>query len=219
MRTFSILLSLFVISFSPTAKGQQTADSRRYLIFLHNKFVEDHGPLEKHPSYGRAEYQEILSHFKNDGFIVMSEKREKNTDVKVYAEKVTAQIDSLLHSGIKPTNITVVGTSKGGYIAQYVCSLSKNNELNFVFIGSSFKDDLQGEDDIQQLYGRILSITEASDTGNVKLSEQTRCKNSHLTNFKELILHTGLHHGFLFKALDLWMGPTEKWARFQPISL
>jgi len=181
---------------------------------LHNKFIEEHGPLEKHPSYGRAEYQEIISHFKNDGFIVMSEKRMRNTDEKIYARKVAAQIDSLLHSGIKPENITIVGTSKGGYIAQFVSGLNKNNKLNFIFIGSSFKNDFQDDDDIR-LYGRVLSITEASDTGSISLSEQPRFKHSQLTDFKEIILHTNLHHGFLFKALDAWMDPTEKWAGFR----
>lgn len=200
------------MSYSPTAIGQQAADSSRYLIFLHNKFVEEHGPLEKHPSYGRAEYQEIINHFKNDGFIVISEKRERNTDVKIYAGKVAVQIDSLLHARIKPSHITVVGTSKGGYIAQYVSSITKNKELNFVFIGSSFKNDLQDDPDIR-LYGRVLSMTEASDTGSIMLSEQPRFIHSHLVNFKELMLHTNLHHGFLFKDLDVWIIPTEKWAR------
>lgn len=216
MRVFLTAMLLLAASISLTAIGQKTTHSSRYIIFLHNKFIEEHGPSEKHPSYGRAEYQEIISRFKNDGFIVISEKRAPNTDVKTYAGKVAGQIDSLLHAGIKPSHITIAGTSKGGYIAQYVSSITGNKGLNFVFIGSSFKNDLQDDDGLK-LYGRVLSITEASDTGNIRLSEQPRFKNSHLANFKEIILHTNLHHGFLFKALDQWISPTEKWARFQNI--
>ena len=208
-----ILLSPLLVCLSLTSGAQQAAGPK-YLIFLHNRFIEGHGPLEEHPSYGRAEYQEILTRFIKDGFIVLSEKRPENTDVELYAGKVKAQIDSLLHAGARPENITVAGTSKGGYIAQYVSSLSRNQKLNFVFIGSSFADDIKGIDDIT-LYGRVLSITEASDTGRVDLSTQARFKRSKLEGFREILLHTNLHHGFLFKALDAWIVPTEKWALFE----
>lgn len=208
-----ILLSPFLVCLSLTSSAQQ-ATGPKYLIFLHNRFIEGHGPLEEHPSYGRAEYQEILTRFRKDGFIVLSEKRPENTDVELYAGKVKAQVDSLLHAGARPENITVAGTSKGGYIAQYVSSLSRNQKLNFVFIGSSFADDIKGIDDIT-LYGRVLSITEASDTGRVDLSTQARFKRSKLEGFREILLHTNLHHGFLFKALDAWIVPTEKWALFE----
>jgi hypothetical protein len=84
-----------------------------------------------------------------------------------------------------------------------------------LLIGGSFKDDPEGINDIT-LYGRILSITEASDTGRMDLSAQARFKRSGLRGFREIMLHTGLHHGFLFKALDAWMIPTERWARLEP---
>jgi hypothetical protein len=205
-----ILLSPLIACLSLTSAAQQSTGPK-YLFFLHNRFIESHGPLDEHPSYGRAEYQEILARFRKDGFIVLSEKRPANTDVKLYARKVKSQIDSLLHTGVRPENITVAGTSKGGYIAQYVSSLSRNPKLNFVFIGSSFKDDIADGDDIT-LYGRVLSITEASDTGRLDMSAQARFKRSKLKSFQEILLHTNLHHGFLFKALDAWIVPTEKWA-------
>jgi hypothetical protein len=213
MKTAAFILLAHLLSCLSLTSSAQQAAGPKYLFFLHNRFIEGHGPLEEHPSYGRAEYQEILTRFRKDGFIVLSEKRPENTDVELYAGKVKAQIDSLLHAGARPENITVAGTSKGGYIAQYVSSLSRNPKLNFVFIGSSFNDDITGVDDIT-LYGRVLSITEASDTGRVDLSKQARFKRSKLENFQEILLHTNLHHGFLFKALDVWIVPTEKWALF-----
>ena len=214
MKTAAFILLAHLLSCLSLTSSAQQAAGPKYLFFLHNRFIEGHGPLEEHPSYGRAEYQEILSRFRKDGFIVLSEKRPENTDVELYAGKVKAQIDSLLHAGARPENITVAGTSKGGYIAQYVSSLSRNPKLNFVFIGSSFADDIKGVDDIT-LYGRVLSITEASDTGRVDLSTQARFKRSKLEGFREILLHTNLHHGFLFKALDAWIVPTEKWALFE----
>src|SRR5579863_9730305 len=118
-----ILLALlsFLPFFSPTPDPCHPPDVK-YLFFLHNKFIESHGLMDKHPSYGRVEYQEILDHFKMDGFVVISEKRPAGLDEVVHARKVVGQVDSLLALGIKPANITVVGTSTGGYIAQYVSS-------------------------------------------------------------------------------------------------
>lgn len=215
MKILLALLSIF-ICFSPAINVRRQADTR-YLFFLHNRFIESHGPADKHPSYGRAEYQEILERFRKDGFVVISEKRPENTDAKLYAVKVTGQVDSLLKTGIDPSHITIVGTSKGGYIAQYVSSLSRNPKLNFVFIGASFKDDPEDMNNLT-LFGRILSITEASDTGRIDLSAQPRFKRSGLANFREITLHTGMHHGFLFKALDVWIVPAEKWARLESSS-
>jgi hypothetical protein len=118
------LSTLFPIlaSFSPVIDAGNQTDTR-YLFFLHNQFIESHGPADQHPSYGRAEYQEILQRFRKDGFVVISEKRPANTDAKMYAIKVAGQVDSLLKTGIDPSHITIAGTSKGGYIAQYVSSL------------------------------------------------------------------------------------------------
>jgi hypothetical protein len=212
---FLLTLLSILACFSRTINPERQTDVR-YLFFLHNRFIESHGPMDQHPSYGRAEYKEILERFRKDGFIVISEKRPENTDANVYAGKVTGQVDSLLKAGVDPSHITIAGTSKGGYIAQYVSSLARNTKLNFAFIGASFKDD---PDDINKLtlYGRILSITEESDTGRVNLSTQLRFKRSPLTNFQEITLHTGLRHGFLFKAVDVWVVPTERWGRFEAI--
>jgi hypothetical protein len=215
MTMLSLFLSVLVC-LPPANSGELHGNGERqtqvrYLFFLHNRFIETHGPDERHPSYGRAEYKEILDRFRKDGFVVLSEKRPANTEERAYAGKVAAQIDSLLKLGVAPAQITVVGTSKGGYIAQFVSSRCGNPKLNFVFVGSSFRDD---PPELQQLtlYGRVLSITEASDTGSIALSTQSRFVRSRLRPFAELTLHTGLHHGFLFKALDDWILPAERWA-------
>lgn len=205
------LLAALLVSASPAGAGRP-----RYIVFLHNRFLEDHGERDTHPSYGRAEYREILARFRKDGFIVISQKRPPNTDEAKYATKVISELDSLFRLGVRPDEITVVGTSKGGYIAQFVSSMSRTPRLNFVFIGSSFKEERKEEAELQ-LNGRILSITEASDTGSIRLSMQPRFKRSHITSFHEIVVHTGLHHGFLFKSLDAWIVPAERWARYLPL--
>ncbi|MGU3377093.1 alpha/beta hydrolase [Chryseobacterium sp. M5A1_1a] len=202
---FIAVLSLFSI----LAYGQNS--KKHYIFFLHNKFLEDHSLEERHPKYGVAEYEAILHQLKDKNTIVISEKRKANTEPSIYAEKVKKQIDSLIKKRVPAGMITVVGTSQGGYIAQYVSYYEKNPQLKFVFIGASFKDDSLEKDKNFRLYGRILSITEKSDDGHIPLSQEQRFIRSGIKNFKEIELNTGLNHGFLFKALNDWITPAKSW--------
>jgi len=203
-----LLLFCLVSCFSTLVYSQS---QKQYIFFLHNKFIEDHALHEKHPQYGIAQYKEIIEKLKDKNTIVISEKRKPNTDIKAYALKVTYLIDSLSQKGIPINAISVIGTSQGGYIAQYVSYYMKNPDLRFVIIGASFNNDSLNKDDHFRLYGKILSIKEKSDSDSVLLSTQKRLKNSKLSHFKEIELNTGLNHGFLFKALDSWISPAKKW--------
>ncbi len=185
--------------------------AQKYIFFLHNNFIEMAGPDAVHPEYGRAEYKEIISAFTNAGFRVISELRPKNTDVKDYARKTVKQIDSLLKKGVPADKITVIGTSKGGYIAMYVSSYLKNKNVNFVFIGCCGEEDSADVPEIN-FCGNILSVHEKSDAtagSCLKLKDKSLNK---VSRFKEIELNTGLKHGFLFKALQEWIQPCIAWA-------
>jgi len=183
-----------------------------YLFFLHNRFLENHSLKEKHDEYGRAEYKEILDRFTSLGFTVISEKREPETDVMKYAEKVLAQIDSLKKLNVPSEKITVVGTSKGGYIAQYVSSLAKDSTLSFVFIGGFHEADLSEMSSIRW-YGRICSIHESSDDLATSAIKKLEDNQGLILDFYELKLNTGKKHGFLYKALDEWIVPAANWGK------
>ena len=204
---FLLLLSLL----SCKKSTGQIDNSKKYIFFLHNAFLETHELNEEHPEYGRAEYSEILQRFKDNNFNVISEKRTTSVDVADYAMTVVEQIEELIANGIDAINITVIGTSKGGYIAQYVSTIANNPKLNFVFIGCFRESDIQNIPDINWC-GKILNIYEKSDpAGNSGLSrkETSSCQ---IENYEDLELNTGLRHGFLFKALDAWMQPAMDWA-------
>lgn len=207
MKTAPIFLSAFLLLLANFLTAQQ----KQYIFFLHNKFLEGHSFTEKHPQYGIAEYTPILNKLKGKNTVVISEKRPNNTDPETYARKVITQIDSLQAKGVSSQDISIVGTSQGGYIAQYISYYAKNPDLKFVIIGSSFKDDSLNNDPNFKLYGKVLSITEKSDEGHVALSSQKRYQNSKLKTFKEIEINTGMKHGFLFKALDVWLIPTKDW--------
>lgn len=178
----------------------QNKKENRFIFFFHNRFLETHTLNEIHKEYGRTEYNEIITEFKKSGFKVLSEKRNGNTNTREYAIGIVKQIDSLIKQGTKPNNITIVGTSKGGYIAQYVSTLANNPDLNFVFIASFRRSDIENIPEINYC-GNILTIYEKSDPFGVSAIERKNTSTCQIKNFKEIELNTGMKHGFLFKPL------------------
>lgn len=183
-----------------------------YLFFLHNKFTEDFTLQAVHKEYGRSEYLESLEVFRKAGFIVLSEKRPTGTDVFSYAKKTVREIDSLLKTGVEPNHITVVGLSKGGYIAQVISTLLANPEVNFVFVGSFRQQDLANMPQIN-FCGNILTIYDESDEFGVSAIRRKEISKLKVTRFKELELNTNLKHGFLFRPLPEWVIPVINWGK------
>lgn len=203
-----ILIGHLIFSTSFACKSE---NDERYIFFFHNRFLETHDLNDSHPEYGRAEYLEIISEFEKNGFIVISEKRDGNVNAREYALTIIHQIDSLMTRGTKPERITVVGTSKGGYIAQYVSTLANNPNLNFVFIGSFMDSDIENIPEIN-FCGNILTIYEKTDPFGVSAWERKETSDCAIKYFEEIELNTGMGHGFLFKPLKEWTEPTMKWA-------
>jgi hypothetical protein len=205
------VLVLFNCHSSKEAKNSVTDDN--YIFFLHNKFLEDNPDGSFSAEYSvKGEYREILQSLRNDGFVVLSEKRKPNTNWIDYAEKTKSHIDSLLSKGVKANHITIVGTSKGGYIALYVSTIAKNQDLNFVFIGSYQNSDIEEIPEIE-FCRNILTIYEKSDIYGVSAIKRKQLSKLPVPHFKEVELNTGLKHGFLYTASDDWLKPCKMWAK------
>ena len=206
-------LFLIFIGCQSSKHTQNLETEKDYIFFIHNKFLEENSDGTFSDKYNvTVDYNGILQSFKKDGFIVLSEKRIKNTDTKKYAEKIVSQIDSLIKTGVKPNHITIVGTSKGGYIAQYVSTFAKNPNLNFVFIGSFQESDIENYPEIN-FCGNILTIYEKSDFFGVTAIKRKETSKLKINQFKEIELNTGLKHGFLYIASDEWIKPCKMWAK------
>lgn len=199
------------IMFCSTLLSCGDKNEHHFIFFLHNRFLETHELNESHSEFGRTEYNEIITEFRKGGFKVISEKRNGNIDAREYAVGIVNEIDSLLKNGIDSEKITIVGTSKGGYIAQYVSTLANNSDLNFVFIASFRNSDIQNIPEINYC-GNILTIYEKSDPYGVSALERKENSTCEIGHFKEIELNTGMKHGFLFKPLKEWIEPTIDWA-------
>lgn len=184
------------------------AHAQKYIFYLHGKIIEDQGAnaVETAQGYGAYEYNNILDAFRQEGFIVISEVRPRNTDPETYALKVVKQIDSLIRKGARPGTITVIGASKGSVIAMHTSSLLKNKEVNFVFMAGCF-----GSGNNIHFCGNILSIYEKSD--GVGSCQSLRNSSSlPVPHYKEIAINTGLRHGFLYRPLKEWVTPAVNWA-------
>ena len=184
--------------------------AKKHIIFLHNKFLETHTVNEVHPKYGKVQLNEINKKFKKAGFSVLINKRDSSVKPDSAVNQVIHQIDSIHKINSKDT-ITVIGTSKGGYLAQIVSSKLKNPKINFVFIGCFQESDIKEYPDIN-FCGNILTIYEKTDPFGVSAIRRKQTSKLPIPNFKEIELNTGLNHGFLFQALDSWIFPCIKWA-------
>ncbi len=189
--------------------------SKQYIFYLHGRIIEEQGIRPTHNRFGVYEYEKILQTLADSGFVVISEARKKNTNPMEYAQKVVAQVDSLILMGISPANITVIGASKGAAIAVLVSDLLKKETVHFVVMAicnSSMAS--YWEKNNVHLWGRVLYIHDKSD--GIAGSCQPYMKflqSKGLKEYKEIELNLGLGHGFLYKPYKEWIVPAVEWTR------
>ena len=185
----------------------------RYLFYLHGGVVTvlgDNAINRGAPEWGPYQYSNILDSLRNRGFYVVSERRFEHITDSAYAGKVSSQADSLLQAGVPVENIVIVSASAGWSVSFRVSALLKNSSLRFVKMGGCREYELQEVKGFA-LYGHFLSIIEKTDPrGSCKaLFDQQKG----VASFKEVMLNTGLNHGFFYKARKEWMDPISQWVQ------
>ncbi len=184
--------------------------TKTYLFYLHGLIVEMAGIRPKSDEHGYYEYELILAELAREGFIVISEAREKGTEVKPYAEKIAAQVKGLLTKGVLPGNITIVGASKGGIIGAYVSTMLREKEINYVFLAGLFEKCLR--DETLKLYGNVLSIHDRSDTLSITPALYFQ-RSTGLGNFTEFVLDLDLGHGLIYRPYRQWLDLLMQWLK------
>lgn len=199
-----VLLILFTVLTATLAQ----AKDRHYVFYLHGAIVEGTTEDPSSPTYGVYEYGNIVKSLRDKGYIVYSDIRPTGTDVKMYAEKIKLQIDSLKSTGIASADICVIGASKGALITMLVSGLVKDKNVKYVIMAACNESNEKAY--APDLYGQILSIYEKSD-GIGKSCEAIKLGSKGISRYKEIQINTGLGHGFLYKPLMVWMKPVEEW--------
>ena len=206
-----------VFDLSKFAFPKSIDTTKHYLFYIHGRIIEEQGIPAMDPVFGEYEYQPILERFSSYGVVVISEQRVKNTDPIEYAKRIQEQVTTLLNAGVPATNITVVGASKGAFIAIYVSHFLENQEIKFVIMGICNSEIVA---DLKQnrifLYGKVLSIYDSADYqygGSCEELFALSEGNKGLSRYDEIVLNIGTGHGILYKPLDEWITPVIQWAR------
>jgi hypothetical protein len=190
----------------------KTIDKKgRYLFYLHGGIVTvlgDNAINNGAPEWGPYEYSNILDSLRLRGFYVVSERRFPEVKDSSYAVKICSQIDSLLKAGVSVQNLLVVSASAGWAISYRVSDRLRNDSLHFVKMGGCREDDYK-EVEQSELHGHFLSIIEKSDP-------RGSCDNlfqmqKRIINYKQVVLNTGLSHGFFYKGRKEWIDPIVEW--------
>lgn len=192
------------------------ARSHRFVIYLHGRIVqEEQSARPTHPRFGTYELAEILATFRDRGFAVSGDIRPKAATVGDAADRVVQQVRGLIEVGLSPDHVTVVGASMGAAIALRAAARLQNPEVRFAVLGACLSESVRGilAEEGKAPAGHILSIREASDestrdcppwTGDLAPAAQL--------DAKELVVSTGLSHGFLYRPLPEWVVPVAEWA-------
>ena len=201
------LLSILTILNSCGSKSIQS-NAKKHVFYLHGRIIEEQGRNAQSEKYGKYEFDNIISAFKDENIEIHYEIRKENVDTKIYSKKISKQVDSLIESGVEPINITVMGASKGAIIASNVSAINRNN-INYILLAGN--NEYQEQNNNWQFHGQVLCIYDLSDEIAGKNYNYWIKKENYTTTFKQLELKTNLGHGFLYKPLTVWTEPAKKW--------
>ncbi len=197
-------LSVLMVLFSCSPKQEPM----KHIFYLHGMIIEIQGIHAVSPQFGPYEYTAIVDSLKATGAEVHTEVRTEATDFFEFGKKISKEIDGLISKGVAPSDITVIGASKGGMIAMYISDLN-TNKVNYVLLGSS-SDYTQNTFD-WNLHGNILGIYEKSDTVAGNSYQYWIDKSTNAVKFEQLQINTGLGHGFLYTPNSAWLDPAREW--------
>jgi len=182
--------------------------TKRYLFYLHGLLVEEAGIRPKSEEHGYYEYELILEALAQEGYIVVSEVREKGTQIKPYAENIASQVKKLLTNRVPPGDISIVGASRGGVIGAYISTMLQEKEVNYVFLAGLFEKYL--DDENLKLCGNVLSIHDRYDKFSITPALYFQ-RSEGLGKFKEIVLNLDIGHGLVYRPYREWIDPVLKW--------
>lgn len=182
--------------------------SPKYVFYLHGAIVQQQGENAVSSAYGKYMYRAIVDSLKRNGFIVISEVRPKDASFDAYSGKVAVQVDSLLLTGVRPQNITVLGASVGAAMALEVAMITANRQINYALMGVC-SDSSPRKYQQKKICGNFFSVYESSDgPGSCK---ELLFNRSCVSGFKEVKLNLGNGHGFLYQPYKEWLHPLVQW--------
>ena len=196
------------------ACGTSIKNKKKYIYYLHGRIVEIQGKDAVSEEYGKYEFDSIVKALSAVNHIIIAEIRTENVDYLDYANKVSKEIDNLIKEGINPTDITVIGASKGAIIASHISNINLN-PINYIFLAGN--NEYQEKNNYWTFHGQVLCFYDLSDSIAGGNYDYWKNKENYTTKFEQIELKTKLGHGFLYKPLNSWIEPTRKWISTQEL--
>lgn len=204
-----------LIAIAALLASTATAAEPRHLIYLHGRIIqEQQSARPRHPQYGYYELEKIRDAFRQRGFVVSAEVRPKPATVSAAADVVIEQVRTLLASGVPADRVSVVGASMGASIALLASTRLQNPNLRFAFLGACFaaNDRALLAEEGKGPSGRLLSVRDTSDDLTSDCPAWKNDREASVPAFREVVLSTGLNHGFIYRPLPEWVNPVVEWA-------
>jgi hypothetical protein len=196
------------------AGGSADAVFPRYVIYLHGRIVqEQQNARPRSAEYGYYELEKILQAFRDRGFMVTGDMRPRAAAVGESADQVVTQVRRLLAAHVPAGHITVVGASMGASIALLAATRLQNPDVRFGILGACLPESVRSLAAEQGIGpgGRLLAIREGSDElSNPCPAWKGDPKAPNLVA-REIVLNTGMRHGFLYRPLPEWLNPIADW--------
>jgi hypothetical protein len=216
IRTFTIkyfplcLFLLSSISFAGSVHERFPSvikPTEKYVFYSHGRIVEGSNPTPIHPRWGTYDFPEVKKALTDDGYNLIAYHRPKNTDPKVYGIKLGNDVKTLIASGVKPENITLLGFSQGGAITIHASHYLKSKKVRVALLASCVGFMKNNAD--FSLFGHVYSIYETSDS--VGSCQFLIDKSSKVEYFKEIAISTGKEHGAFYQPMAEWIKPLKVW--------
>ena len=194
-----------------TAPPSQPDLTKKYLFYLHGAIIERGELNPTHPQFGIYNMTSIRNALKQEENIVLiSAQRAPKTNPREYSKQLALEIRQLLALGVSASNITIAGFSKGGGIAILTSSLMQHKDINYVFMASCNNRVFSNMD--IKASGRVLSIFETSDNIGISCTPLMD-RSPSVSQFKEIQLSTGKHHGAFYVPRAQWVNPLLNWVK------
>jgi len=201
-----LVLIGFTVALLLRMNSASAAETETYVFYLHGQIIENAGPRPIHPEWGLYDYPAIVDALSAQGATVISEVRARNTNVYEYAGITISQIEALIARGVDPSQIVVVGFSKGGIIATQVSSFLRRPEIRYALLAACI--NWAPKFPHLRLTGRILSVIETSDV----VAHSCRSfaeRGDGPVSFEEIEISTGKNHAAFYLPRDEWLKQSE----------
>lgn len=210
------MIAIVVVAlFATPAFGEESPARARHLIYLHGRIVQDQqNPRPRHERYGHYEMKEIVEALRRNGLVVTAEIRPKSISVDEAADRTVEQVRRLLESGVPADHVTVLGASMGAAIALRTAVRLKEPDVRFILLSPCLSANVPAVAKEEGAYpvGHVLAVREESDIPSTDCSPWSSDESPPGLHAQEIVVNTGLGHGFLYRPLDSWLLPAVQWA-------